>query len=156
METVYVMNGARVNITNFTSPDGYFFSGNILLGYPDKMAEYGISVIEITPPADFSPSTYWVERIDVSPFIRYTKKTDGEVAAERNMALQSQIDDLERNAILPRVTRDMHRMVTLQACAAQGITEQDLLTEGGAHYSPGYARFKAFDDTIAALRAQRI
>lgn len=73
-----------------------------------------------------------------------------------NVAIDSQIDALERKKQLPRITRDMHRMVTLQAAAAQGITEADLLSEGNPHYSAGYARFYAFDAEIASLRAQRV
>ena len=83
-------------------------------------------------------------------------KTQEEIKNETNAKLDAQIDALERQAILPRITRDMHRMVTLQAAAGQGITEADLLSEGNPNYSAGYARFYTFDAEIAALRSQRV
>lgn len=77
-------------------------------------------------------------------------------ADKHNAALDAQITALERQQLLPRITRDMHRMVTLQAAAGQGIAEADLLSEGNPNYSAGYARFYAFDAEIAALRASRV
>lgn len=76
--------------------------------------------------------------------------------AAHNARIDAQIDALERQALLPRITRDMHRMATLKAAAELGITEADLLNKDSPHYSPGYAKFKAFDDQLAALRAQRV
>lgn len=86
----------------------------------------------------------------------YVDMTQEEIKQATNGPLDAQIEALERHQLLPRITRDMHRMVTLQAAAAQGITEADLLDENHAAFSPGYKRFYDFDAQIAALRAQRV
>lgn len=86
----------------------------------------------------------------------YIDMTQAEIKDATNTPLDQQIDALERQQLLPRITRDMHKMATLKAAEELGITEAQLLDEHSPHYSPGYARFHAFDSQIAALRAQRI
>lgn len=85
----------------------------------------------------------------------YRDMTDAELKAANNDPLDARIDALERQQLLPRITRDMHRMVTLREAATMGYTEANLLDPGHQAYSPGYVRFMAFDAEIAALRSQR-
>lgn len=84
------------------------------------------------------------------------EKTADEVKTETNAAIDAQIDALERQQLLPRITRDMHKMVTLKEATALGITEANLLDELHPAYSPGYRRFYDFDAAIALLRSTRI
>lgn len=86
----------------------------------------------------------------------YVDMTPEEIKNSINGPIDAQIEALERQVLLPRITRDMHKMVTLQAAAGLGITEAELLDENSPHYSPGYAKFRLFDDQLAALRAQRV
>ncbi len=61
------------------------------------------------------------------------------------IAIQAQIDELERTQILPRITREFMLLQFATVAQAQGV---DPLTNAA------YAKLKAFDDQIAALRSQ--
>jgi len=111
---------------------------------------------EATPTQKAQGTVFSVGDGTVTETFLYIEKSAEEIKAETNSALDAQIDALERQQLLPRITRDMHRMVTLKEAAAQGITEAQLLDENDPAFSPGYKRFYDFDAIIAALRAQRI
>lgn len=111
---------------------------------------------EASPTQKAQGTVFTVGNGTVTESFLYVDKTVEEIKTETNSKLDAQIDSLERQQLLPRITRDMHVMVTLQAATAQGLTEANLLDELHPAYSPGYARFKAFDSEVASLRSQRI
>ena len=60
-------------------------------------------------------------------------------------AIQAEIDTLERTQLLPRITREFMLLQFSAVAAAQGV---DPMT------NIAYAKLKAFDDQVSALRAQ--
>jgi len=67
---------------------------------------------------------------------------------------QTQIDTLERKAMLPRVVREDLLLRFVTAAAGQGISVAQLLDTQDSHYAPGFAKVHAFNEQIKALRAQ--
>lgn len=59
------------------------------------------------------------------------------------------IDALERQQMMPRITRETILSLAEERAAALGLTQAQLLAK-----NKGYAALKAFDMEIAALRAQ--
>lgn len=157
MTIAIVKNGVFLHTTNepyIRTEDGFLRPAKV-----DKdlgFYEFIPARNEATATQKAQGTTFQVGDGVVTETFLYVEKTPEEIKTETNAKLDAQIDALERQAILPRITRDMHRMVTLQAAAGQGITEADLLSEGNPAYSPGYARFYAFDAEIALLRASRV
>lgn len=77
------------------------------------------------------------------------KIDQSKLAATNAASIQAQIDALEREVILPRVTREF-MLANMEAVAAsQGVTPEQLRA---SHY--GYRRVKEFDEQIEALRGQ--
>lgn len=83
--------------------------------------------------------------------------TTGEIDADRDRrctAIQQQIDDLERSAMLNRGSRELElRLMEKEAdemAAAMGVTREQVLAT-----VPYYAKVKTLDDQITALRIQK-
>lgn len=69
-------------------------------------------------------------------------KTPAEIALET-------IEQLERDSLMNRITRESIMTLAKERAAAAGLTEAQLIAK-----NKGYAALKALDDEIAALRAQ--
>jgi hypothetical protein len=65
------------------------------------------------------------------------------------LSIQAQIDALEREVILPRVTREFMLAQMEAVAASQGVTPEQLRA-----INYGYRRVKEFDEQIEALRGQ--
>lgn len=76
-------------------------------------------------------------------------------SAKWNARIDAQISAVERQSLLPRVSRDFFRMTAIQAAAGEGISEAELLDRDSPHYSPGYAKLRQLDDQITELRRSR-
>lgn len=61
----------------------------------------------------------------------------------------AQIEALERESLMNRITRESIMTMAKERAAAMGMTEAQLIAK-----NKGYAALKALDDEIAALRAQ--
>ena len=59
------------------------------------------------------------------------------------------IEQLERESLMNRITRESIMTMAKERAAALGMTEPQLIAKNN-----GYAALKALDDEIAALRAQ--
>lgn len=106
---------------------------------PNLRAAYGIQEIpDPTPPADFSDDIYYRTEQDTVPYVVYTKKSDDQIKAVKNAKILAQISSLELTELMPRTLREF------------------LLSQPGASAKPWYAKIKAADDAISALRAQLI
>lgn len=99
---------------------------------------------------------WWVDVIGAEP-------TEAEVEAlvnPPNAAIDSQIAAIEAREMAPRFSREAvligivkDHMRDYSVDAATAISE--LTTVGGQRFSHGFAKLKALDDQIKALRAQR-
>jgi len=69
--------------------------------------------------------------------------------AEQRAVIQEQIESLEREQMLPRITREGLLATAVTLAASQGITEAQLYAG-----NIGYHKTKDFDAVIVALRAQ--
>ena len=63
--------------------------------------------------------------------------------------IKDKIEQLERDSLMNRITRESIRTMALERAAAIGLTEAQLIAK-----NKGYAALKQVDDEIAALRAQ--
>lgn len=70
-------------------------------------------------------------------------------AQDRLAAIQGQIDELEKQTQLPRVTREFMLASMENMAAAQGLTPDQLYQA-----NIGYRKVKDLDNQIKALRAQ--
>jgi hypothetical protein len=86
----------------------------------------------------------------------YVDLTAEEIKNLNNAPLLAQIDNLEKNALLPRVTREFMKVAYLYTAAQQGITEAQLLDPQSPAYSVAFEKLTAFDSSIAVLRAKLI
>lgn len=64
-------------------------------------------------------------------------------------AIKDAINTLERQQLMPRITRETILFQAEERAAALGLTQAQLIAK-----NKGYAALKAFDTEIAALRAQ--
>ena len=84
--------------------------------------------------------------------------TDDEVAAweaERSKPdYAAEIDSLERQALMPRATREFMLQMYSTTAAGQGISTPQLIDPNDTHYSPGFAKLSALDLQIKQLRAR--
>lgn len=71
------------------------------------------------------------------------------VLPTQNEIIQSQIDALEKQTMLPRVTREFMLAQTVITAQMAGVDEPTLYTS-----NVGYRKVKDMDAQIAALRAQ--
>jgi hypothetical protein len=74
---------------------------------------------------------------------------DISTSAGHRAFLQKQINDLESEQLLPRVTREALLGIAVIQASLQGVTEPELYAVNIA-----YHKTKDFDNVIAALRAQ--
>ena len=63
--------------------------------------------------------------------------------------IQQKIEQLERESLMNRITRESIRAMALERAAARGLNEAQLIAK-----NKGYAALKQVDEEIAALRAQ--
>ena len=96
-----------------------------------------------------------MQRIEVNVMTgeqRVVDLTPEEIAAlpvyvppDPRIAIQAEIDDLERTQLLPRITREFMLLQFAAVAAQQGVNPMTNIA---------YARLKEFDDQVAALRAK--
>lgn len=126
-----------------------------------------------TPPEGFSvDEAFWRREnweTTQRPYITWEPKTDDELRVIWNNKIDRQIRALEERELMPRLTRDLTRDAAITKAgllmgmtpapvftpAQQAQIEAAMLDTAGPLYVPGYAKFKAFDDEIAQLRAKR-
>lgn len=77
-------------------------------------------------------------------YIQPAPPTQEEIAAQAKAAVQEQINALERQYLMPRITREFVLAAAEKEAASLGIDPM---------VNKGYAALKVFDSQIAALRA---
>ena len=116
--------------------------------YPRIPAELLDEIPDPLPPEDFTDETYYCTEQDDAPYVVFTRKSDEQIEQARKARIQSQIDAMERDALLARPAREFMLLQMEAIAAGQGVTPEQLREQ---HY--GYRKVKEFDETIAALRA---
>lgn len=131
---MFTLNDKRFNIyAPYEAPDGTRY-GNLT----DPVLREQLGIVEIPdpqPPADYSDDIYFRTEQDDAPYVVFTRKSDAQIAEARRTRVLAQIAALEQENLLPRVVREV------------------LLAQPGANQQPWFAKVKAVDDAIAALRA---
>lgn len=140
---MFTLNEKRINIyAPFTSEDGTRY-GNLT----DPAVRAAVGVVEIPdpqPPEDYSDETYYRTEQDDAPYVVFTRKSDEQIEQARKARIQAQIDALEAQTLLPRVTREfMLQLFAAQAAAANVDPLENF----------GYRKVKELDDQITALRS---
>lgn len=129
---MYLLNGKKVNIDAPIVVDGVTFYNLRSKGIRDKLG-----IVEVPDPTYPDPKKFvWTENPDGS--LNVSSKPADLVKEETNSEILGQINSLEKEAILSRVVREY--MLGLPAASQQ----------------PWYAKVKALDDQIVALRARLI
>lgn len=82
-------------------------------------------------------------------FAPETYRETAEPTVPPSVAALQRITQLEREQMMPRITRETILSLAEERAAALGLTQAQLLAK-----NKGYAALKAFDMEIAALRAQ--
>ena len=128
---------------------------------PAQLAELGY--VEIpdpvppTPPEGFTvEEAFFYNELTDAPYAQWTLKSPEQLKSITSSKAQNQINALELQQLLPRVTREYLMSLFIKTAADAGITPQQLLdpTPGNTHYAPGFAKVVAFDNQIKALRSQ--
>ena len=113
---------------------------------PAFRAEQGITEIaDPQLPEGVTDETHYIHTLNEPPYLQWTPKSDEQLAQQKNAKLQQQIEAEERNAMLPRVTREFMLAAFAAQAAAAGV---DPMT------NVGFARMKELDEKIKALRQQ--
>ena len=144
---MFTLNDKRINIdAAFTTADGITYAN---LRDPAVREQLGVQEIaDPLPPEDYSDETYYRTEQDEAPYVVFTRKSDEQIEQARKARIQSQIDAMERDALLARPAREFMLLQMEAIAAGQGVTPEQLREQ---HY--GYRKVKEFDETIAALRA---
>jgi hypothetical protein len=126
--------GRKVNIyAPFTAPDG---AHGINLTIPENRERYGITEIpDPVPPADYSEKLYFRNEQDTAPYVVFTRKSQEQIDAATYAEGMAQVKSIEQNELMPRTLREF------------------LLEQPGASAKPWFAKIKALDDRIAAIKA---
>lgn len=138
---MFTLNGKRINIdAPFTATTGVTYAN---LRDPHIRSVYGVQeVVEPSPPEDYSEETYYRTEQDDAPYVVYTRKSDEQIEQARKSKIQNKIDELERSAMMPRVTRE-YMLLQMEA----------MFTPEQLSQNYGYRKVKEFDNEISALRA---
>ena len=95
-----------------------------------------VEVADPVPPEDYSEDTYFRTEQNDAPYVVYTRKSDEQINQAKRARILSQIATLEQGALMARQVREV------------------MLGLPGADQQPWFARVKAVDDEVAALRTQ--
>ena len=131
--------------TNLYIPDGVPFTLDGIQ-YPANWDRASLGLVEVTVVGTREDDRYFYvteELVGAELRIINTPKSDEQIKQVKNGAVQAEIDSLERNAIMPRATREF-MLLTLESMA----TPEQLQ----AHH--GYKAVKAFDEMIALKRKE--
>ncbi|MCA3116420.1 MAG: hypothetical protein ING91_19495 [Rhodocyclaceae bacterium] len=131
---MFIRDQKRINIhAPYETPDGIRY-GNLVDPY--LRAAFGILEIpEPQPPADYSEDTHFRTEQDDAPYVVYTRKSNEQISQAKRARVLAQVAALEQSTMLPRPVRE------------------GMLSMPGAEQQPWFARVKAVDDEVAALRA---
>jgi hypothetical protein len=131
---MFTLNQKRFNIyAPYEAPDGTRY-GNTT----DPVLRAQLGIVEIPdpqPPADYSEDTYYRTEQDDAPYVVFTRKSDEQINQTKRARILAQIAALEQGALMARQVREV------------------MLALPGADQQPWFARVKALNDEIAALRA---
>lgn len=142
---IYVRNGKRINIHAPVEIDGVKYHS---LADRSLWEKLGITEVEeAESPEDFSYITHTREEIEEAPYTIYPRKSDEDIAIAQRAHNQQRIDEMERETLLPRPSRDFMLAMMVQLAAQQGINEPTLYAR-----NPGYRKIKDLDEEIKALR----
>ena len=140
---MFTLNEKRINIYAPHETQSGTRYGNLT----DPAVREALGVVEIPdpqPPEDYSEDTYYRNEQDEAPYVVYTRKSDEQIEQARKARTQAQIDALEAQTLLPRVTREfMLQLFAAQATAANVDPMENF----------GYQKVKELDDQITALRS---
>lgn len=97
-------------------------------------------------PEGVTDETHYIHTLNAPPYLEWTEKPQEQLDQLHNSKVQQQIDSEERNAMLPRVTREF-MLAAFEAQAAAAGADPML--------NVGYARMKELDTKIADLRRSK-
>lgn len=139
---MFTLNSKRINPdAPLTTPDGVTYAN---LRDPSVREQLGVQEIpDPQPPEDYSDETYYRTEQDTAPYVVFTRKSDEQIEQARRAKVQAQIDALEQGALMPRATREFML-----------LSMESMFTADQLAQNPGYRAVKAFDNQVAALRAQ--
>ena len=145
---MFILKEKRINIdAPYVSEDGIAY---VNLRSPEVREQLGILEIpEPTAPEDFSDDLYYRTEQDDAPYVVYTRKSDEQLEQLRISKLQTQINALEAQTMLPRVAREFMLLSMEKEAVAAGFTLDDLRAN---HFA--YRKVKELDEQIKALRDQ--
>ena len=130
---MFTRNQKRCNIYAPAEIDDVRYSG-----FTDPSLREQLGIVEVAdpvPPEDYSEDTYFRTEQDDAPYVVYVRKSDEQINQATRARILSQIVSLEQGALMARQVREVMR----------GLP--------GADQQPWFARVKAIDDEVAALRA---
>ena len=116
--------------------------------------ENGIVINAIEADAIMAAANGWVQTDTAGPGCGYSGGTFTEPPRDINIeraAIQTQIDTLEREQLMPRLTREIFLPLMVTTASSQGVDEPTLYAA-----SIGYRKLKDFEAQIVALRDQLV
>jgi hypothetical protein len=143
---MFIKNGVRWNkpySRGTTEIDGVRYP-NTVWDDPAFRTAQGISTIPDPVFTGDDETFYTRTDTDTAPYTTWERKPDAVIADIKNERLLQRIDSMERNVMLPRVTREF-MLASFIASLPEGT---DPMT------NIGYKRMKELDDEIKALRQQ--
>ena len=128
---MFLLNNRKITIDTQITVNG--------VTYPnlrDPMLRGMLGVEEVPDPVRPTPEEnyYITENEDGS--LNITEKSPEQIKEQENAKVLAQIDSTERNSMFPRVLREF------------------LLEQPGAAQKPWFAKVKAVDDEVAAMRGK--
>lgn len=118
---------------------------------PINQAKVGITEIaDPGAPEDFSDDVYYRTEQDTEPYVVYTRKPEEQITQAINSKLDQQIDAIERQAIMPRGTREALKAIMEAQAAAGGLTPEQLYKA-----NIGYKKLVDLDTEIKSLRGKK-
>lgn len=115
------------------------YKGRSRLDTPEIRAAVGVvEIADPIKPDDYSDETHSPSETSdrMPPYMLYTRKPQEQIDQMLKAKALAAIDDIERNAMLPRLIREY------------------MLELPGAASKPWFAKVKALDDDVAAERAK--
>lgn len=130
---MFIRNQKRFNVHAPAEIDDVRYAN-----FRDPSLREQLGIVEIAdpqPPADYSEDAYFRTEQDDAPYVVYTRKSDEQINQATRARILAQIVSLEQGALMARQVREV------------------MLGLPGADQQPWFARVKALNDEVAALRA---
>ena len=146
---MFIKDGKRFEICNAHTIDDVQYPMQFFAREDNRLS---VGVIEIPDPVRGNDEIEYTHEIDEAPYNIITPKSQEHLAAQHKAKALTELTEMEREALMPRVTREFLIAATLMQATQLGISQASLLDPLDPAFSPGFAKMWDFNQKTIELR----